>query len=299
MPGMARPVIIALAFTAMLPAANAQDMADVVIEAKRVSDNVYMLTGAGGNIGLSVGEDGAFLIDDQFAPLTERILATIAELSPAPVRFVVNTHWHGDHTGGNEHLGEAGAIIVAHENVRTRMSTDQFMKAFNRTVPASPEGALPVITFAQSMTFYWNGDEVQVFHVGPAHTDGDSIVFFREANVIHMGDTFFNGMYPFFDVSTEGSIAGMIEAADTVLRLANDRTKIIPGHGPLGGIDELRASRAMLMTVHDRVQKLINDGASKEDVVAAKPTGDFDADWGGGFMKPDRWVGIVYDSMVK
>ncbi len=294
-----RRLVIALALTAALPAANAQDMANVVIEAKRVSDNVYMLTGMGGNVGLSVGEDGAFLIDDQFAPLTERILAIVAELSPEPVRFVVNTHWHRDHTGGNEHLGEAGAIIVAHENVRTQMSTYHFRKEFNQTIPASPEAALPVITFAQSMTFYWNGDEVRVLHVGPAHTDGDSIVFFREANVIHMGDTFFNGMYPFFDVSTQGSIAGMIQAADTVLQLANDRTKIIPGHGPLGGIDELRASRAMLMTVHDRVQNLINDGATKEEVVAAKPTRDLDAEWAGGSMKPDRWVGIVYDGMAK
>ncbi len=294
-----RRLVIALAVTALLPAANAQDMTNVVIEAKRVSDNVYMLTGEGGNVGLSVGEDGAFLIDDQFAPLTERILATVAELSPEPVRFVVNTHWHRDHTGGNEHLGEAGAIIVAHENVRTQMSTDHFMKAFNQTIEASPQGALPVITFAQSMTFYWNGDEVRVLHVGPAHTDGDSIIFFREANVIHMGDTFFNGMYPFFDVSTQGSIAGMIQAADTVLRLADDQTKIIPGHGPLGGVAELRASRAMLQTVHDRVQKLIRDGASQKEVVAAKPTRDLDAEWGGGFMKPDRWVGIVYDSMAK
>ena len=280
-------MIIALAFTAMVPATNAQDLANIVIKAERVSGNVYMLTGAGGNIGLSIGEDGSFLIDDQFAPLTERILASVAELTPQPVRFVVNTHWHGDHTGGNEHLDEAGAIIVAHDNVRTRMRT------------GSPEAALPVVTFAESMTFYWNADEVRVVHVGPAHTDGDSIVYFREANVIHMGDTFFNGMYPYIDVSTEGTITGMIQAADTVLGLANDKTKIIPGHGPLGGVKELRASRAMLQEVHGRFQKLIRDGASKEEVIAAKPTRDLDAEWGRGFMKPDRWVGIIYDSMVR
>jgi glyoxylase-like metal-dependent hydrolase (beta-lactamase superfamily II) len=278
--------------------AVAQQAGEVVIEATRVAGNVYMITGQGGNIGLSVGEDGAFLIDDQFAPLTERILATVAEHTPQPVRFVVNTHWHLDHTGGNENLGKAGAIIVAHENVRRRMSTEQFIAAFNTTVPASPPAALPVITFTDSVTFYWNDDEVRVIHVEPAHTDGDSIIHFRKANVIHMGDLYFSGMYPFIDVGREGSLAGMIKAVDRGLKLANDRTKIIPGHGPLSGVGELRAYRRMLRTVHDRVTKLIDEGRTRDQVIAARPTHDLDAEWGRGFMKPDQWVGIVYDGMV-
>ncbi len=294
-----RPCLAGIAMVCLAAVTNAQDMADVTIEAKRVAGNVYMITGRGGNMGLSVGPDGAFLIDDQFAPLTARIIEAVNELSPKRVQFVVNTHWHGDHTGGNENLGKAGAIIVAHDNVRRRMSTEHFMEAFNRTVPASPAGALPVITFAESMTFHYNGDEIRVQHVAPAHTDGDSIVFFRDANVIHMGDTFFNGMYPFIDASTGGSISGMIKAADTALALANEETRIIPGHGPLAGVTELRASRAMLTIVHDRVQNMIRNGSSRDDVIKAAPTADLDDVWGGGFMKPDQWVGIVYDGMTR
>jgi glyoxylase-like metal-dependent hydrolase (beta-lactamase superfamily II) len=266
--------------------AAAQEPGEVVIEAHRVAPGVYMLTGQGGNMGLSVGADGAFLIDDQFAPLTERILATVADLTPEPVRFVVNTHWHGDHTGGNENLGDAGAIVFAHENVRKRMSTEQFMAAFNRTVPAAPEGALPVVTFTESITFHWNDDELHVVHVEPAHTDGDSIIHFRQANVIHMGDTFFAGMYPFIDVGRDGSIAGMVKAADRGLELADERTKIIPGHGRLSDAAGLAAYRDM-------------QGRSRDEVIAAKPTRDLDAKWGGGFMKPDVWVGIVYDAMTR
>ena len=272
---------------------------NVQIETVKVSDNVYMLVGSGGNIGLSIGEDGAFMIDDQFAPLTEKILAAVRKLTDQPVRFLVNTHWHGDHVGGNENMGEAGAIIVAHENVRERMSTENFMEAFNRTVPASPKAALPVVTFTDAMTFHWNGDDIHVLHVDPAHTDGDSIIHFRNANVLHTGDTFFNGMYPFIDVSSGGSIDGMIAAADTALKLCNDKTRIIPGHGELADADDLRAYRAMLQAVRDRVRPLVDAGKTREEVIAAKPSASFDADWGGGFMKPDVWVGIVYDGMTK
>ena len=293
-----RWILIALAVATASPVASAQNRSAVVVEAKLVAGNVYMITGSGGNIGLSVGEDGAFLIDDQFGRLSAQILKTVSELTPDPVRFVVNTHWHGDHTGGNQKMAEAGAIIVAHENVRRAMSTDHFMAAFNRTVSASAEAALPVVTFTESMTFHFNGDDIRVQHVAPAHTDGDAIVIFRLANVIHMGDTYFNGMYPFIDVSTGGSIAGMIAAADTALGLANDKTKFIPGHGPLSGVAELRASRAMLQAVHDRIGELITQGKSRDEVIAAAPTRDFDEKWGNGFMKPPKWVGIVYDSMV-
>ncbi len=291
-------IVAASAAAAAVPAVAIQE-ADVRIKTVRVADGVYMLVGQGGNIGLSVGGDGAFLIDDQFAPLTGKILSAVAELTDRPVRFVVNTHWHGDHTGGNENLGEAGVIIVAHENVRQRLSTEQFIEAFNHRVSASPESALPVITFTDSLTFHWNDDDLRIIHVEPAHTDGDSFIHFRKANVIHAGDLFFSESYPFIDVSTGGSLGGMIKAADRILRETNDRTRIIPGHGSLSDVKGLRAYRSMLAAVHERVGKLVQERKSRDDVIAAKPTREFDAEWGGGFLPPDRWVGIVYDGMVR
>lgn len=271
---------------------------NVKIEATNVSDNVYMLTGQGGNMGLSIGDDGAFLIDDQFAPLTGQILETIGELTKEPVKFVVNTHWHGDHTGGNENFGDAGAIIIAHDQVRAQMSVEHFMEAFNRRVEASPPGALPTVTFSDTLTMHWNGDEIHIEHLAPAHTDGDSFIVFRAANVIHMGDTFFNGMYPYIDTATGGNIDGLIDAAARVLELTNENTKIIPGHGPLSTAKDLRAYRDMLKTARDAIAALVEQGMSKEDIVAAKPTAALDAAWGGGFMQPDVWVGIVVDGMT-
>ena len=289
-----------LAAAALTPGLTAQqDRPEVTIEAIRAADNVYMLKGQGGNIGLSIGEDGAFLIDDQFAPLTEKILAAVGELTDEPVRFVVNTHWHGDHTGGNENLGKTGAILVAHENVRQRLSTEQFIQFFDRKVEPSPEEALPVITFADSLTFHWNDDVLRIVHVGPAHTDGDSFIHFRNANVVHTGDLYFARGYPFIDTSSGGSLAGVIDAADRILAVVNDRTSIIPGHGPLSNARELRAYRDMLKTAHDRVRKLVDEGRSRDEVIAARPTGDLDAEWGTGFLDADCWVGIVYDGMVR
>ncbi|MFQ6045306.1 MAG: MBL fold metallo-hydrolase [Gemmatimonadales bacterium] len=276
-----------------------QEMEDVQITTTAVAPGVYMLQGRGGNLGLSVGDDGAFLVDDQYAPLTEKILTAIGEVTDKPVRFVINTHWHGDHTGGNENMGKAGAIIVAHENVRYRMSSEQFLEAFNNRVPPSPPAALPVITFTDAITFHWNGDDIHVFHVHPAHTDGDAIIHFTRSNVIHMGDTYFNGMYPFIDVSTGGTIHGIIAAADQVLALTDAETKIIPGHGPLSNAEELTVYRDMLIEVRNRVAKLIAEGKTRDEVIAAKPTADLDATWGGGFMQPDVWVGLVYDGMME
>ena len=288
---------IALVPLAAVPAPAQDDFDAVEIKAEKVADGLYMLTGSGGNLGLSVGEDGAYLIDDQYAPLTGKILAAVKALTPEPVRFVVNTHYHGDHTGGNENLGEAGALIVAHDNVRRRMAAGTFMKAFNRQVEPAPEGALPVITFSDAASFHWNGEEIRVFFVGPAHTDGDSIVHFVKADVFHMGDTLFNGMYPFIDVSAGGRIDGMIAAADRVLKVADEKTRIIAGHGPVATRTDLQANRDMLATVRDRVAKLKAEGKTAEEIVAAKPTADLDETWGGGFMQPDVWVGLVYESM--
>lgn len=286
-----------LALFVSIPSSARQDNADVQIETVPVADNVYMLIGRGGNIGVSVGDDGVILIDDQFAPLSEKIQEAVAALSDGPIRFVVNTHWHGDHTGGNENMGKAGALIVAHENVRARMSVDQFMEAFDRTVPASPPAALPVITFTDAVTFHWNGDDINVFHVNTAHTDGDAIIHFTKSNAFHMGDTFFKGRYPFIDVSSGGTLAGIINAADHVLARADEDSKIIPGHGSLATKEDLQAYRDVLQTIHDRIAKLMDEGKSVEEVVAAKPTSDYDDPWGTGFMQADQWVSLVYASM--
>lgn len=299
-----RNLVRAALFTAAVVAiplpAGAQDrFAEVEVSSQQVADGVYMLQGAGGNIAVLVGTDGTFMVDDQYAPLTDRIRAAVREITDRPVDFVVNTHWHGDHTGGNENFGEAGALVVAHENVRERMSTDQFMQELDRTVPASPETALPVITFTDATTFHWNGDEVHVQHLAPAHTDGDAMVHFRKANVIHTGDIFFNGSYPFIDLSSGGSVEGMVAAMDRVLELADDETKIIPGHGALSNRAGLKRQRDLLVELRDRIQALVDKGLSREAVIAAKPTREYDAEYGQFFMKPDIWTGIVYDSLTR
>lgn len=292
---------VRVAVAALLAAAPAlaqqQDFSKVEVKAEKVAEGVYMLTGAGGNMGLSVGKSGTYLIDDQYAPLSEKILAAIRAITPDPVRFVVNTHWHGDHTGGNESLGKAGAVLVAHENVRRRMSKEHFMAAFNRTVPPSPQGALPVVTFTDAVTFHWNGDEIRVYHVAPAHTDGDSIIHFVEADVVHMGDVFFNGGYPFIDTSSGGKVDGVIAAADRVLAGISEKTRIIPGHGPLATKADLQAYRDVVKEARDRIAKLKAEGKTRDEVVAAKPTADLDAKWGGGFMKGDTFTGLAYDSL--
>jgi glyoxylase-like metal-dependent hydrolase (beta-lactamase superfamily II) len=279
-------------------AAQGPDFEKAQVRTEKVAEGVWVLISVGGNIGVSAGADGVFLVDDQYAPLTPKVKAAVATVSDRPLRFILNTHWHPDHTGGNKDLGEAGALIVAHDNVRRRMSTDQFIEALGMKLPPSPEKALPVVTFDSSVTLHINGDDINAFHVEPAHTDGDSIVHLRRADVIHMGDLYFNGMYPFIDVSSGGSFEGVIAAADRALALAGEKTRIIPGHGPVGGRAELRAYRDMLVTVRDRVKPLVQAGKTAAEVAAAKPTADLDAKWGGGFMKPDMFLGIVAQSLA-
>lgn len=293
-------IITAISTCFIAQPASAQGRFDEVeIKTTKLTDSVYMLVGAGGNIGLSVGEDGAFMIDDQFAGLSEKILAAVAEITDKPIKFLVNTHHHGDHTGGNKNIGKTGTIIVAHENVRKRLTKDQFIKVFNSTTPASSGAALPVVTFTKDITLHINSDKVHIFHVDPAHTDGDSLVHFKKANVLHMGDIFFNGMYPFIDVSSGGSIDGMIKAAERGIKLADNKTKIIPGHGPLATKQNLDGYHKMLIAARDLIKPLVEQGKSRDEVIAAKPTATLDEVWGKGFMKPDVWVGIVYDGMVK
>jgi cyclase len=288
---------LALVLASSAAAQNPPDASQVTVKVVPVAPGVYMLEGMGGNIGLSVGKDDAFIIDDQYAPMTAKIKAAIATVTPKPVRFVVNTHWHGDHTGGNEAMAGSGAIIFAHENVRRRMSSEQFLAAFNSRVPASPAAALPVITFSDTITFYVNEDTVRTFHVRNAHTDGDAIIVFRKANVVHMGDTFFNGIYPFIDVSTGGSLPGMISAADQALAITNAATRFIPGHGPLATRADLARYREMLVTVRQRIGRLVAQRRTLKQVLDAKPLADVDAQWGNGFLKPEQFLTIVYASL--
>jgi glyoxylase-like metal-dependent hydrolase (beta-lactamase superfamily II) len=284
---------VALAIVAVAPAVAQQDFSKVEIRTEKLADGVYMLVGSGGNLGLSVGNDAVFLIDDQYAPLAPKIQTAVSAITKKPVQFVLNTHWHGDHTGGNERFAEAGALIVAHDNVRKRMSTDQFLDFFKMRVERSPHAALPLVTFGADVTFHINGDEVVAFHCPAAHTDGDAIVHFRRADVIHMGDIFFNGFYPFIDASSGGSADGVVAAVDRALALATDRTKVIPGHGPLATKADLKAYRDMIATVQGRIRSQIAAGKSVQEVVDSKPTKEFDARWGNGFIKPDSWVTML------
>ena len=287
-------------FTALLAAAVllathaiAQNFDKTEIKTEKLSVTTYMLIGAGGNLGVSIGDDAVFVIDDQYAPMTAKITAAIKALTDKPVKFVLNTHWHGDHTGGNENFGKAGSLIVAHENVRKRMSTDQFIALFKSQVPAAPKVALPVVTFTKDITFHLNGDEIFAFHVPNAHTDGDAIVHFKSSNVVHMGDIFFNGLYPFIDTSSGGTPDGVIAAADRVLALADEKTRIIPGHGPLSSKADLKAYRDMLSTVNDRVKAMMKDGKKTAEILAAQPSAEFDERWGKAFISPGRFVEML------
>lgn len=277
-----------------IPAVQAQqDMSDVEIETVELESDLFVLFGRGGNIGLSVGEDGAFLIDDQYAPLTEKILAAVGAVTDRPVRWVLNTHWHGDHTGGNENLGRAGAMIVAHHNVYRRLNPAEFAELAGRSSQA-PAAALPVVSFDQTIRFHWNGRHIEVVHIPAAHTDGDAMVHFPRANVFHMGDTFFNGRYPFVDVDSGGDIDGVIAAANFVLERADDDTRIIPGHGPIASPGDLRTYRDMLETVRLRVARLAAGGRTEDETVADLPTSDLDGMWG---SNPERFVRAVYRSV--
>ena len=292
-----RPSVWALALLAAhlpVPLVGQAGLDTVQIRTQTVAPGVYTLFGSGGNIGLAVGDDAVFVIDDQFAPLTPKVLAAIAALTTKPVRFVVNTHWHFDHTGGNENLGRAGALIVAHDNVRKRMSTDQFIEALNRREPASPPGALPVVTFSEGVTFYLNGEEIAVIHVPTAHTDGDAIIHFVRANVLHMGDVFNMSGLPFIDRSSGGSIHGVIAGAERALAIADAKTRIIPGHGRVVGRQELTAWHSMLVALRTRIQGEVTAGKTVDEVLAAKLTEPYARDWPGGH---ERFVRAVYQEL--
>jgi cyclase len=279
---------------AAFASAQQQDFSRVEVVTTKLTPGLAMLVGAGGNIAVSTGADGPVIVDDQFAPLAPKIAAAVKALQDAPIRFVINTHHHFDHTGGNEAFGTAGALIFAHENVRVRLSQEQVSTLREFKLPAAPPVALPVVTFDDGVTLHWNGETIRVLHVAHAHTDGDSHVWFETANVVHMGDTFVNGFFPFVDIESGGGIAGLIDSANRVLARAKPDTRIIPGHGPLGTTADLEKYRDMLVDVKARIEKGIASGATLEAFLATKPLADLDAEWGDGFLKTDQVITLIW-----
>jgi glyoxylase-like metal-dependent hydrolase (beta-lactamase superfamily II) len=276
------------------------DAATTPIKTTKLYDNIYLLQGQGGNMALQTGPEGNILIDASFAPAVPRILEAIAAASkdaPSESRILINTHWHGDHTGGNEGMHAAEYTIFAHQKTRERLSTPQTMKLFHTTMPAAPAGALPTVTFEDTLRLWRNGDSLDLVHFAPAHTDTDIYIYFHKANVLHVGDIWFNGIYPFIDEGTGGSIGGMIRAADKTLTVAGSDTKMIPGHGPLGSKADFQKYRDMLAAIRDKVAALKTSGASEEEAIAKKPTAEFDAALAKGFMNADTFAGIVYRTL--
>jgi glyoxylase-like metal-dependent hydrolase (beta-lactamase superfamily II) len=275
------------------------DFDDVEITTIQLTKSLYMLQGKGGNIMVSTGDDGILIIDSQYAPLSEKIHDAVRKLSEGPIQYLINTHWHGDHTGGNEAISEYGATIIAHENVLARMSTSQLMKAFSREVPASPEAARPDITFSNDMTVNFNGERAKVFHFDNAHTDGDAVIYFPIQNVMHLGDIYFHKRYPFIDVSTGGSLDGMINAVNQILFLANDKTKIIPGHGNVSNREELKEYRDVILLIRNNIHDAIAAGKTQEEIATMKLGGDYDDSWGAAWIKSKDLADVVFANNEK
>jgi len=279
------------------PALAQQDFSKVEIKVNKIADGIYMLEGQGGNMGLSVGKDATFLIDDQFGPLSDKIKAAIATVADKPVKFLMNTHWHGDHVGGNENFGKSGAIIIAQDNVRKRLREVTISRGQPRE--PSPPAALPVITFGEDVTLYINDMTIHGMHMVPTHTDGDTLVYFEEANVLHTGDTYVHGTYPFVDQESGGNFDGFIATTKKILALANDNTKIIPGHGPLSTKADVEETLKVLTTMRSRVEALVKKNMSRDEVIKADPMPEYRDTWGAGFMGPDAIIGAAYDAVTK
>jgi len=272
------------------------DFSKVQIKATKVAGNVYMLEGSGGNIGVSVGDDGLLIVDDQFAPLADKIRAALKGIADKKLRFILNTHWHGDHTGGNEAFGPE-APVIAHDNVRKRMAVEQKSEVFKRTTPASPKEALPVITFNQNLTVHFNGEEIRAIHFPQGHTDGDSVIFFAGSNVVHLGDDFFAGRFPFVDLESGGSVEGLTKNIGEIITKIPAGAKLIPGHGPLSGIEDLMNYHNMLVTTSDIVRAKIKAGKTLEQIKSEGLPEEWKP-WGTGFIPTDRWVETIYRSLT-
>lgn len=288
-----------MAFTATHYAPVARDFDTDPITVVKLTDNLNVLMGPGGNIAVLTGDDGTVQIDSGVPSRAADIAKAIAALSPRPVTTLINTHWHSDHTGGNAAVGKAGARIVAQTNTRKRLATDQVVEFFKMTLPPAPAVALPTLTFDDTLTFYANGEEMALAHVKPAHTDTDIHILFQKANVLHAGDLLFNGFYPFIDYSSGGWIGGMIAASEQIIKNTDDKTRIIPGHGPIASRADVIRYHDMLRTVRDRIEPRFKAGEPLEAVVAAKPTADLDAQWGKGLISGDPFTMLVYTGLVR
>lgn len=289
------PVIAIMIICLCAIRTSAQDFSKVEIKATKVAGNVYMLEGSGGNIGVSVGPDGILIVDDQYAPLADKIKAALKTLGEGKLKFILNTHYHGDHTGGNIAFGPE-APIIAQTNVRKRLSEEQKSKLFNRTTPASPKEALPVITFDNAVSVFFNGEEIKVIHFPHGHTDGDSVIFFTGANVVHMGDDFFNGRFPFVDLDAGGDVEGMTKNIGDIMSKLPAGVKIIPGHGPLSDADGLKAFHNMLLQTTDIVRKRMAAGKTLDQIKTEGLPEEWTT-WGSGFIKTDVWLTIVHNSL--
>ena len=297
---MNKLIAVLLATLSLAAFAQQRNFDAVQIKTAKLTDTLYMLEGEGGNIGVSAGEDGIMIIDAQFAPLSAKILAAVRAISDKPIRFVLNTHVHGDHVGGNENFAKEGPVIFAHDNVRKRMSAIQFNEYIKRNIPPYPKAALPVITFADTVTFHFNGDEVTAFHTPPSHTDGDTVVHFPRNNVIHMGDVYASTRYPNIDTESGGSLMGFAPAVDIALKRIDDLTRVIAGHGPLSHKKELVEYRNVMDTIARRGEKLFKAGKTMQQMIDAKPTREFDAQWNRNTPRtPDQYVESMYYDLAR
>jgi cyclase len=272
---------------------------DAKIKTQQLTPGLFMLSGPGGNIGIMLDGDSAIVIDSAIPQRAGSVLAAIAELGGKHVRFLLNTHWHFDHVGGNEAFAKSGAVIIAHHRTRSRMATEQYIAFMKMKMPPSPASALPVITFGESETLHHGKWQIEAAYVPSAHTDTDVAYRLPGVDVLHAGDLFFNGFYPFIDYSTGGNLHGLVTGLGRVLEMIGPQTQVIPGHGPMAQKAELQAFRDMLAAVRDRVTPLVESGKSLEEVVAAKPTRELDEKWAKGFLKGDMFVQMLYQGMKK
>ncbi len=286
-----------LSATLMATFLGSVSVAIAQVKTVKITDSIYAITGKGGNIGVFIGADGTFMIDDKFADMSESIMQAVTSIGGENPRFLINTHYHGDHTGGNENFGKLKATIVAHHKVYQRLAEGTRIAAFNAETPPAAEKALPVITFDSEIMFHINGDHVRVIYVDPAHTDGDSFVHFQQENVIHSGDLFFNGFYPFIDIENGGSVQGVIDAAEKILELSNENTQIIPGHGPMATRADLQAYRDMLIQARERLSPLKASGLSAEDAALENPLSELAEQWGDGLFTTEKWISLIYDDL--
>jgi glyoxylase-like metal-dependent hydrolase (beta-lactamase superfamily II) len=288
-------LIVVFLFLYSFSSSFAQEFEKVEIKTEKVGEGVYVLFGAGGNIGVCVGEDGALLVDSQFAELNDKVTAAIAAIKDVPIRYVLNTNWHYDHVSGNKPLAEGGAVIIAQTDTRKRMITEQYLPMFDSKVAPYPEAALPMVTFAKSITLHFNGGDIHVYHIKNAHSDSDIVIHFRKANVIHTGDIFFSAGFPFIDIPHGGSVEGMIKAADQIIDKIDEDTKIIPGHGPLTDRAGLKEYRDMLITVRDRIKNKVEEGKTLEEIIASHPTQGFEKMEAG--VPAEMLVKIIYNDL--